>query len=94
MRRWNTHYITKQCSLQNPVNTAYGGAGYLTQQIYCLYGHVSDCYVANARHLNDFTASAYCMVENCHATGQSAEKAHLSLMVSMNMILPTPVTLG
>lgn len=74
MRRWNTHYITKQCSLQNPVNTAYGGAGYLTQQIYCLYGHVSDCYVANARHLNDFTASAYCMVENCHATGQSAEK--------------------
>jgi len=74
MRRWNTHYLTQQCSLINPPNTAYGGAGYLTQQIYCLYGHVSDCSVANARHLNDFTASAYCLVENCHATGQSAEK--------------------
>ncbi|MFD3240178.1 hypothetical protein ACE2AK_13615 [Rahnella perminowiae] len=74
MRRWNTHYLTKQCSLINPPNTAFGGAGYLTQQIYCLYGQVSDCSVANARHLNDFTASAYCLVENCHASGQSAEK--------------------
>jgi hypothetical protein len=74
MRRWNTHYLTQQCSLTNPPNTAFGGAGYLTQQIYCLYGHVSDCSVANARHLNDFTASAYCLVENCHASGQSAEK--------------------
>ncbi len=74
MRRWNTHYLTQQCSLINPPNTAFGGAGYLTQQIYCLYGHVSDCSVANARHLNDFTASAYCLVENCHASGQSAEK--------------------
>lgn len=74
MRRWNTYYFTKQCSLMNPPNTAYGGAGYLTQQIYCLYGHVSDCNVANARHLNDFTGSAYCLVENCHANGQSAEK--------------------
>lgn len=74
MRRWNTHYLTQQCSLTNPPDVAYGGAGYLTQQIYCLYGHVSDCSVSNARHLNDFTASAYCLVENCHADGQSAEK--------------------
>lgn len=74
MRRWNTHYLTQQCSLTNPPDVAYGGAGYLTQQIYCLYGHVSDCHVSNARHLNDFTASAYCLVENCHADGQSAEK--------------------
>jgi len=50
------------------------GAGYLTQQIYCLYGDIRDCHVSNARHLNDFTASAYCRVENCHADGQSAEK--------------------
>ncbi|MFV8797835.1 hypothetical protein ACNSO8_04200 [Yersinia sp. LJYL362] len=74
MRRWNTHYITRQCSLINPPNTAWGGAGYLTQQIYCLYGHVVDCYTANSRHLNDFTASAYCLVENCHSNGQSGEK--------------------
>lgn len=71
-RRWNTHYRTEQCSLINPPTTRYGGAGYLTQQISCLYGHVSDCTAANARHLNDFTASAYCRVENCHATGDSA----------------------
>jgi hypothetical protein len=68
-RRWNTGYRTEQCSLKNPGNTTYGGAGYLTQQIYCLYGHISDCTTANARHLNDFTASSYCQVENCHATG-------------------------
>lgn len=74
IRRWNTHYRTTQCSLINPPDTATGGAGYLTQQIYCLYGHVSDCRVSNARHLNDFTASAYCRVENCHADGQSVEK--------------------
>ena len=70
-RRWNTGYRTAQCSLTNPPDTGYGGAGYLTQQISCLYGHVSDCTAANARHLNDFTASAYCRVENCHATGDS-----------------------
>ncbi|WP_242456667.1 hypothetical protein [Pantoea agglomerans] len=74
MRRWNTHYITEQCSLLNPPDTSFGGAGYLTQQIYCLYGDVRDCHTSNARHLNDFTASAYCRVENCHADGQSAEK--------------------
>jgi len=68
-RRWNTGYRTEQCSLNNPPTTTYGGAGYLTQQIYCLYGHISDCTTANARHLNDFTASSYCQVENCHATG-------------------------
>lgn len=71
-RRWNTGYRTEQCSLINPPTTHYGGAGYLTQQIYCLYGHVSDCSAANARHLNDFTASSYCLVQNCHATGDSA----------------------
>lgn len=68
-RRWNTGYRTTQCSLINPPTALYGGAGYLTQQIYCLYGHVSDCTASNARHLNDLTASSYCRVENCHATG-------------------------
>lgn len=46
-----------------------GGTGYLTQQIHCLYGKVRDCTTSNARHLNDFTGSAYCMVENCHGDG-------------------------
>ncbi|MFE7120424.1 peptidase C14 [Streptomyces sp. NPDC057654] len=69
MRRWCTHYRTEQCSLANPKSVTYGGAGYLTQQIYCLYGHVSDCHTSNARHLNDFTASAYCYVTNCHGDG-------------------------
>ncbi|MEU7177551.1 MULTISPECIES: peptidase C14 [Streptomyces] len=69
MRRWCTHYRTEQCSLANPRSVTYGGAGYLTQQIYCLYGHVSDCHTSNARHLNDFTASAYCYVTNCHGDG-------------------------
>ncbi|GLY79101.1 hypothetical protein [Actinoallomurus iriomotensis] len=69
MRRWCTHFRTEQCSLKNPPTVSYGGAGYLTQQIYCLYGHVSDCHTANARHLNDLTASAYCYVENCHGDG-------------------------
>jgi hypothetical protein len=70
-RYWNTGYRTEQCSLINPPTMTYGGAGYLTQQIYCLYGHISDCTVSNARHLNDFTASAYCRVDNCHASGDS-----------------------
>lgn len=69
MRRWNTHYITEGCSLTNPTSVTWGGAGYLTQQIYCLYGHVVDCRTSNARHLNDFTASAYSLVENCHGDG-------------------------
>ncbi|GAA3469562.1 hypothetical protein [Nonomuraea roseola] len=69
MRRWCTHYRTEQCTLKNPASVTWGGAGYLTQQIYCLYGHVSDCHVANSRHLNDFTASAYCYVDNCHGDG-------------------------
>ncbi|GLY85709.1 hypothetical protein [Actinoallomurus iriomotensis] len=72
MRRWCTHFRTEQCSLKNPPTVFYGGAGYLTQQIYCLYGHVSDCHTANARHLNDFTASAYCYVDNCHGDGDDA----------------------
>ncbi|NIK58411.1 hypothetical protein [Kribbella shirazensis] len=69
MRRYNTHYRTEQCTLTNPSSVTWGGAGYLTQQIYCLYGHVSDCHVSNTRHLNDFTGSAYCYVTNCHGDG-------------------------
>ncbi|MYV97928.1 peptidase C14, partial [Streptomyces sp. SID3343] len=69
MRRWCTHFRTRACSLKNPASVTWGGAGYLTQQIYCLYGHVEDCHVANSRHLNDLTASAYCHVTNCHGDG-------------------------
>ncbi|GAA0418784.1 peptidase C14 [Leifsonia naganoensis] len=69
MRRWNSHFVTERCSLENPPTVFYGGAGYLTQQIYCLYGTVRDCRSSNARHLNDLTASAYCLVENCHGDG-------------------------
>lgn len=69
MRRWNTHFVTERCTLENPPTVFYGGAGYLTQQIYCLYGQVRDCATSNARHLNDLTASAYCLVENCHGDG-------------------------
>jgi hypothetical protein len=69
MRRWCTHFQTRSCSLANPKSVTYGGAGYLTQQIYCLYGHVADCHTSNARHLNDWTASAYGLVENCHGDG-------------------------
>ena len=69
MRRWNTHFTTERCSVENPPTVFYGGAGYLTQQIYSLYGRISDCTSSNARHLNDLTASAYCIVENCHGDG-------------------------
>ncbi|MFJ6215882.1 peptidase C14 [Streptomyces sp. NPDC092296] len=69
MRRWCTRYRTEQCSLKNPPTVFYGGAGYLTQQIYCLYGHVADCTTSNVRHLNDLTACAYCRVVNCHGDG-------------------------
>ncbi|BBA96237.1 hypothetical protein RVR_1444 [Actinacidiphila reveromycinica] len=69
MRRWCTYFHTSECQLKNPASVTYGGAGYLTQQIYCLYGHVEDCHVANARHLNDWTASAYGYVTNCHGDG-------------------------
>lgn len=69
MRRYCTHYVTERCKLVNPVEVIIGGTGYLTQQIYCLYGHVRDCLTSNGRHLNDFTGSAYCYVENCHADG-------------------------
>ncbi|RMB85430.1 peptidase C14 [Streptomyces shenzhenensis] len=69
MRRWCTYFHTYQCQLTNPASVTWGGAGYLTQQIYCLYGHVEDCHVANARHLNDWTASAYGHVTNCHGDG-------------------------
>ncbi|MFD7869381.1 peptidase C14 [Microbacterium sp. NPDC059771] len=68
-RRWNTYFSTESCTLKNPTSVTWGGAGYLTQQIYCLYGYVANCHTANARHLNDFTASAYCLVENCHGDG-------------------------
>lgn len=69
LRRHNTTYITQQCSLTNPIEVVVGGTGYLTQQIHCLYGAVRDCTTSNARHLNDFTGSAYCLVENCHGDG-------------------------
>ncbi|MFI0719322.1 peptidase C14 [Streptomyces sp. NPDC021224] len=69
MRRWCTRYRTIGCGLKNPPTVMYGGAGYLTQQIYCLYGHVADCTTSNVRHLNDLTASAYCQVVNCHGDG-------------------------
>nr|WP_322937149.1 peptidase C14 [Actinacidiphila alni] len=69
MRRWCTYFHTSECRLKNPASVTYGGAGYLTQQIYCLYGHVEDCHVANSRHLNDWTASAYGYVTNCHGDG-------------------------
>src|SRR5471030_519597 len=68
-RRWNTFFRTEQCSLSNPPTVSWGGAGYLTQQLYCLYGHISDCNTSNARHLNDLTASSSCMIENCHGNG-------------------------
>ncbi|MCK2035224.1 peptidase C14 [Microbacterium sp. SSW1-49] len=68
-RRWNTYFSTESCTLTNPTSVTWGGAGYLTQQIYCLYGYVANCHTSNARHLNDFTASAYCLVENCHGDG-------------------------
>lgn len=69
MRRWNTYYTTESCNLKNPTSVTWGGAGYMTQQIYCLYGYVANSHTSNARHLNDFTASAYCLVENCHGDG-------------------------
>jgi len=69
LRRHNTGYLTSRCSLINPVEVVVGGTGYLTQQIHCLYGSVRDCTTSNARHLNDFTGSAYCAVENCHGDG-------------------------
>ncbi|CAN7324639.1 hypothetical protein [Paenibacillus sp. LjRoot56] len=69
MRRYNTHYVTERCQLMNPEERDWGGTGYLTQQINVLYGHIRDCNTSNARHLNDFTCAAYCMVENCHGDG-------------------------
>ncbi|RTE11699.1 peptidase C14 [Paenibacillus whitsoniae] len=69
MRRYNTHYVTERCQLMNPEERDWGGTGYMTQQINVLYGHIRDCNTSNARHLNDFTCAAYCMVENCHGDG-------------------------
>lgn len=69
MRRHCTYFVTERCRLTNPAEVIIGGTGYMTQQIYCLYGHVRDCQTSNARHLNDFTGSAYCLVENCHGDG-------------------------
>ncbi|MCY9663968.1 hypothetical protein M5X11_03070 [Paenibacillus alginolyticus] len=68
-RRYCTHYVTERCRLTNPEEVIWGGTGYLTQQLNVLYGHVRDCHTSNARHLNDFTCAAYCMVENCHGDG-------------------------
>ncbi|WP_095683660.1 peptidase C14 [Streptomyces sp. CLI2509] len=72
MRRWNTRFTTARCSLKNPPTVEYGGAGYLTQQIYCLDGRVSDCASSNVRHLSDLTASAHCQVVNCHGDGDDS----------------------
>ena len=69
LRQHCTQYVTQRCTLRNPTEVVVGGTGYLTQQICCLYGRVQDCTCSNARHLNDFTQSAYCMVDNCHADG-------------------------
>lgn len=69
MRGYNTYFETTRCTLNDPVDAAAGGAGYLTQQMYCLYGRVADCHTSRARHLVDFTASAYSVVENCHGDG-------------------------
>lgn len=71
-RRWNTFFRTEQCSLTNPPSVSWGGAGYLTQQIYCQYGVITDCTASNARHLNDFTASSSCVVKHCHSNGDSS----------------------
>ncbi|OCT10789.1 hypothetical protein A8709_22185 [Paenibacillus pectinilyticus] len=68
-RRYCTHFVTERCRLMNPEEVIWGGTGYLTQQLNVLYGHVRDCHTSNARHLNDFTCAAYCMVENCHGDG-------------------------
>ena len=68
MRRHNTHYYTIRTKLYNPIEVVVGGTGYLTQQIHTLYGTVKDNHTSAARHLNDFTGSAYCVVENNHAT--------------------------
>lgn len=70
-RRWNTFFRTEQCSLSDPPSVSWGGAGYLTQQIYCQYGHIANCTTSNARHLNDLTASSSCVVVNCHSNGDS-----------------------
>ena len=69
IRRHNTHFLVEACELINPCEVVIGGTGYLAQNLNSLYGCVRDCHVSNARHLNDFTASAYCMVENCHGDG-------------------------
>lgn len=69
IRRYNTHFLVEACELVNPCEVVIGGTGYLAQNLNSLYGCVRDCHVSNARHLNDFTASAYCMVENCHGDG-------------------------
>lgn len=68
MRRHNTHYYTIRTKLYNPIEVVVGGTGYLTQQIHTLYGTVKDNQTSAARHLNDFTGSAYSVVENNHAT--------------------------
>lgn len=67
-RRYNTTYITENCSLvvDKSIVSA-GGRGYLTQQMFCNYGTVRNCRLAFGRHLNDFTCSSYMLVENCHS---------------------------
>lgn len=69
MRGYCTYFTTTRCTLNDPIDAAAGGAGYLTQQMYSLYGRVADCHTSRARHLVDFTACAYSIVENCHGDG-------------------------
>lgn len=78
IRRYNTEYVTERCKLANPTEVVIGGTGYMTQQIHCLYGHVRDCLASNARHINDFTSSAYCYVDNCHADGSDEHGAYVT----------------
>lgn len=68
-RRYCSHFVTESCELINPEERDWGGTGYLTQQLNVLYGNVKNCNTSNARHLNDFTCAAYCLVENCHGDG-------------------------
>ncbi len=69
LRKHNNRFTVDCCELVNPCEVIVGGTGYLAQNINCLYGIVRDCRVSNARHLNDFTGSAFCQVLNCHGDG-------------------------
>ena len=78
-RRYNTTYITENCSLvvDKSIVSA-GGRGYLTQQMFCNYGTVRNCRLAFGRHLNDFTCSSYMLVENCHSKDRKSTRLNSS----------------